>query len=541
MQLVNTLFFPLRSRIKTIMQTLIKGRLGWMIIVLSVILFYCFYFSQVKVGMTMEQLSSIGAVSMVSILLSAWIKARRGALLAWLLVSPNLLINGHIAYGVTLISSNHYEDLITFLLITFGISLAAGQFSSLSHRLALAYAAIQKQALTDSLTGLPNHRAIIDQLEKEVSRAKRYGRPFSLLFFDADRFKRVNDTYGHSAGDAVLRQIGERAGSILRGGDTLGRFGGEEFILLLPEATASEARAIAERVRTAVAARPMTIAEMPEGLPMSVSIGVATFREDANEGTELLSLADEAMYLAKRLGRNQVRTVAESRQARADPAFLLVLQEAERREAMDRQGKNPEQLQKDYTLKIISSLLLLMEQRDPAMREHSQRVSDLAITIAQELALEPHEVFQIGNAALLHDIGKVGLPDALLGKAEPLSNQERLLLNEHPERGAQILQINPFLRSLIPGVKYHHERWDGTGYPEKKGGELIPLAARIIAVAESYDTLLHGLSSQESHSLEEVIGELQRGVGTKFDRMIVQSLLSVLNQQQPRPLLSIAV
>ncbi len=418
MQQVNTLFFSFRSRTETITQTLIRSRLGWIIVVLSVILFYFFYLSRVKVGMTMEQLSPLGAISMISILISAWLKARRGAILAWLLVSPNLFINGYIAYGATLITSIHQETLITLLLITLGISLAAGQFSSLSHRLTLANAAIQKQALTDSLTGLPNHRAIIDQLEKELSRAKRYGRPFSLLFFDADRFKHVNDTYGHNAGDAVLRQIGERAGSILRGGDTLGRFGGEEFILLLPEATAREARAVAERVRTAVAAHPMMIAEMPEGLSMSVSIGVATYLEDADEKTELLSLADEAMYLAKQLGRNQVRTATESRQAKTDPALLLVVQEAERVEAVARQGKNLEQIHEDYILKIISSLLLLMEQRDPAMREHAQRVSDLAITIAQELALEPYEVFQIGNAALLHDIGKVGLPDALLGKAE---------------------------------------------------------------------------------------------------------------------------
>ncbi len=128
-----------------------------------------------------------------------------------------------------------------------------------------------------------------------------------------------------------------------------------------------------------------------------------------------------------------------------------------------------------------------------------------------------------------------------LEKLKSLSYQERLLLNEHPERGAQILQTNSFLRPLIPGVKYHHERWDGTGYPEKRGGELIPLAARIIAVAEFYDTLLQGLTYRESHSLEEVIAELQRGAGTKFDLVIVQSLLSVLAQQQSRPLSSIVV
>lgn len=395
-----------------------------------------------------------------------------------------------------------------------------------------AHATIQKQALTDALTGLPNHRALMDQLAKEFDRAHRYYRPFSLLFFDADRFKHVNDTYGHGAGDAVLYQIGERAGSILRGGDTLGRFGGEEFVALLPEADTSEASTVAERIRATIAARPMANAEVAEGIPMSVSIGIATYPIDGDGEKDLLQQADDAMYLAKQLGRNQVRTALEGRQASADPDLMLLLQEAEQGETLERQGQNPEQIKEGYILKMISSLMFLVEQRDPAMNEHSHRVCDLATAIAQELALEPREIFRIGTAALLHDIGKVGLPDALLRKAGQFSVKERELLREHPHLGAQILQTNPFLHDLMPAVLHHHERWDGTGYPQQLAGEHIPLAARIIAVAESYDVMLREHSYQVSHTPQQVLEELQRGIGTQFDPMIVQSLLAVLAHQQ---------
>jgi diguanylate cyclase (GGDEF)-like protein len=176
-----------------------------------------------------------------------------------------------------------------------------------------AYTTIQKQALTDGLTGLPNHQALIAQLYQELDSAQRSHRPFSLLFLDGDHFKRVNDRHGHVAGDAVLRQVGEYARSVLRTGDTVGRFGGEEFVVLLPEADAREASVIAERIRAAVAARPLASSEVEGGIVATVSIGLATYPGDGTSEKELLSKADEAMYVAKRLGRNQVRTAEEAR------------------------------------------------------------------------------------------------------------------------------------------------------------------------------------------------------------------------------------
>jgi diguanylate cyclase (GGDEF)-like protein/putative nucleotidyltransferase with HDIG domain len=387
-----------------------------------------------------------------------------------------------------------------------------------------AYMTIQKQALTDGLTGLPNHRAVMDHFLKELERARRYGRPLSVLFFDVDRFKHVNDTYGHSVGDTVLRQIGERSGSVLRGGDILGRFGGEEFVILLPEADGIEAKMVAERIRAAVAAEVMGVLEVEGGLGMTVSIGLATYPTDGTSEQELLLQADEAMYVAKRMGRNQVRTAEEARHMSADVELMTMLLQESRREAVAREGITPEQLRETYTLRTICSLMTLLERRDEGMSAHAHAVSDLATTIAQTMGVERNEVTRIGMAALIHDIGKIAIPDRLLQKAGHLSARERIMLEDHAELGAQILEASPFLHDLRPAVQHHHERWDGYGYPEQLRGEDIPLAARIIAVAEAYDAMLRDYPYQAGRSVDEAMKELQRCAGTQFDPAVVQAL-----------------
>lgn len=404
--------------------------------------------------------------------------------------------------------------------------------------LEVAHTIIQKQALTDGLTGLPNHRAIMDQLEKELDRARRFDRPLSLVFFDADRFKQVNDTHGHAVGDIVLHQIGERATSVMRGGDTLGRFGGEEFVLLLPEADANGAKVVAERLRSAIASEPVATDAVAGGLITTVSIGIATYPADAYTQQDLLLQADQAMYLGKRLGRNQVRTATEARQMSADLELMALLQQDGDQEVAEREGVTLDRLREIYTMKMIYSLLALLEHRDQDMSNEAHAVSDLATAIAQSMHLEYSQVSRIGMAALLHDIGKVGIPDLLLQKTGPLSTHERVLFREHPELGAQILEASPFLHDLVPAVLHHHERWDGLGYPNQLAGEDIPLAARIIAVAEAYDAIQANPLYQNNHSAEQIMTELQRNSGTQFDPAVIHSLLVVLTerQQQVQPL-----
>ncbi len=402
------------------------------------------------------------------------------------------------------------------------------------NELATAHAVIQQQALTDGLTGLPNHRAVMDQLEKELDRARRYNCPFSLLFFDADHFKRVNDTHGHAAGDAVLRQIGERARSFSRGGDTVGRFGGEEFVILLPEANAHEASIVAERIRGAVAARPINASEVPEGIPMTISIGLTSYPDDGDTEQVLLAQADEAMYVAKRLGRNQVRTAEEARQIQADLELMALLQKEEQQEAALREGVTPVQQKEMYALRMIHSLMSLLERRDPNLYAHAHAVSKLTIDIAQTMQMEATEVSHIGMAALVHDIGQVAIPDMILQKAGHLSQQERVLLKEHAELGALILEASPFLDHLVPAIRHHHEHWNGSGYPHQLAGATIPLSARIISVAETYDMMLRDRPYQIRRTTQEAIVELQRCSGTQFDPAVVLALLDVVTSEKDK-------
>jgi diguanylate cyclase (GGDEF)-like protein/putative nucleotidyltransferase with HDIG domain len=539
----------LLSSFHSLKQAMNKGPLAWGSIFLVIVLTLLPIILLDKPGVSLEPLGVFFALGLLPITLASWLIGRRGAIITCLLMISGIFLtslhfNGF-AGMIHLDGSILFSVFIAFLIV----ALAAGQLGYAGERLeaayselvashenlALAHAIIQKQALTDALTDLPNHRAVMDQLNKEVDRAQRYDHPFSLLFFDTDRFKRVNDTYGHAVGDVVLQQIGAYTGKVLRGGDTLGRFGGEEFVLLLPEANSSQASMIAESIRAAVTSRPMAAAEVPGGILITVSIGTATYLVDGDTPEMLLQQADEAMYLSKRLGRNQVRTATESRQISLDPELMFLLQESAQGEATERLEPDLEQVKQSYIVKMISSLLFLVEQRDPVMNEHSHRVSNMARAIAQEMGLEPQAIFMIGTAALLHDVGKIGLSDALLRKEELLSPTERQHLREHSELGAQILEVNPYLRPLIPAVLHHHERWDGTGYPERLAGKDIPLAARIIGVAEAYDVMLREPPYQERRTPQEAIVEMQRCAGTQFDPAIVQSLCTVLAHQDKLP------
>ncbi len=535
----------LLSLLGLLRQAVNRGPFAWGSIFLTVALTLLPLILLGKAGVSLEPLGMFLALGLLPIVLAAWLRGRTGAITASLcliagITLVSLLFNGFV--GMIHLDGNIlFSVFIGFLIV----ALVAGQLSYIGARLEItsselhvshenlanAQLIIQKQEVTDALTGLPNHRAIMDQLDKEIERARRYEHPFSLLFCDVDCFKRVNDTYGHAVGDAVLQQIGARASNVLRGSDMLGRFGGEEFVFLLPEADKSEASLIGERVRAAIASRLMGEAEVPGGILVTVSIGSATYLADGDTQEMLLQQADEAMCLSKQLGRNQIRTAAESRQVSIDPGLIFLLQESEPGEVVEQLGPSPEQVKQSYILKMISSLLFLVEQRDPVMNEHSHSVSAMARAMAQEMGLEAQEIFTIGTAALLHDIGKIGLPDGLLRKEELLSPAEREHLCEHPDLGAQILDVNPYLRPLIPAVLHHHERWDGTGYPKRLAGEHIPLAARIIGVAEAYDVMLREPSYQGSRTSQEAIVEIQRCAGTQFDPKIVQSLCRVLKHR----------
>ena len=383
---------------------------------------------------------------------------------------------------------------------------------------------------TDPLTMLPNHRALSERLEQEVARARRYGHPLSILFFDADHFKRVNDTYGHSTGDIVLQELGRLVNSLLRAGDSIGRYGGEEFLVLLPETTQEEACQVAERIRKTVAESPLATSAVKEGIPTTISLGVATFPTDGISVREVVEQADQAMYWAKRLGRNQVRTSQEAARLCEDEALVATISNLERDATTD--GVSLEEAVRTRQLMTIQSLMWLLDLRDQSIFSHSAQVSDLAGAIARALGESETQIFAVTTAALLHDLGKIALPDRLLYKAGPLTPTEHALIQQHPTIGAQILEVSPFLHHLMPAVAHHHENWDGTGYPDGLCGENIPLSARIIRVAEAYQAMTTDRPYQRRRGEEEARAELARCAGKQFDPAVVQAALRVLADQE---------
>ena len=389
-------------------------------------------------------------------------------------------------------------------------------------------------ATTDVLTNLPNHRALQSLLEQECERARRFGHSLSLLFFDGDRFKRVNDTYGHAVGDVVLRELGERARSILRAGDTVGRFGGEEFLILLPETEEQEALIVAERLRAAVAAFPLAAHEVEDGIAVTVSIGVASYPDDGVTASEVHEQADQAMYWAKRLGRNQIRTAAEAVRANRDATLRAATAHAlERQELTLLDAREPEQQLRVEQLQLIYSLMGVLDWREPGTCSHAHEVSDLITSMARLLEFDEAHILRVATSAFLHDIGKIALPDRLLQQpSQQFSTQEWRLLHQHAELGAAIVEDSVWLSDLAPAIRHHHERWDGTGTPDGLKGEDIPLEARMIAIAEAYHAMICDRPYQKARSVSEACEELTRRAGTQFDPTLLPIFQAVLAQRE---------
>ncbi len=378
--------------------------------------------------------------------------------------------------------------------------------------LASANARLLALSTTDPLTDLPNHRALHAAIEQEIERARRLGRSCSLLFLDLDHFKGLNDTYGHPVGDATLRELGEVIRRALRRIDTVGRWGGEEFVVLLPGADATTGLQVAERVRETVATHPFRTG----GRHLTCSIGVAAYPDDASSRDELVAAADRAMYVAKRLGRNQVRAASEPAvQALPDPRGLV--------------GSRDELA----LVGTVEALAAVVEARDRATGVHTEEVAILSGRLAAALGLGPLEVRGVTLAARLHDLGKVGVPDAILQKPSVLTAQEEEIVHLHPIVGATIVSYVPALRNLAPIIRSHHERWDGGGYPDGLAGEEIPLGARIVAVADAYGAMTEGRPYYQAVPPAVALAELKRCAGGQFDPQVVAALEQILSVESP--------
>jgi diguanylate cyclase (GGDEF)-like protein/putative nucleotidyltransferase with HDIG domain len=383
-----------------------------------------------------------------------------------------------------------------------------------THReLELAHEELAALVTTDPVTMLPNHRALVTAINEQLSGSQRRSRSFALVFFDVDHFKLFNDSVGHAAGDTALRELGEVARRCLRGMDTVGRWGGEEFVALLPDTTADGAMALTQRLRAAIAAHIFSVTERPH---LTCSLGVAIYPDDGVTRAQLIEAADQAMYAAKRFGRNQVVGAA-------DPVVTALGAGSHRPDARD----------EDAIRGSLEVLALLVDERDTNTGSHASEVADLAGRLAVELGCDQSQSSAIRMAARLHDIGKVAVPDAIFMKPGPLTGPEKAVMKQHPVVGGDILSLIPAVRSIAPWVRAHHERWDGTGYPDGLAGEEIPLEGRILAVADALDAMVSERPYSEPMDEAEALSEVVRCAGAQFDPLVVAALERILDSPTP--------
>jgi diguanylate cyclase (GGDEF)-like protein/putative nucleotidyltransferase with HDIG domain len=355
-------------------------------------------------------------------------------------------------------------------------------------------------ALTDPLTGLGNHRHFQERLEKELAQAQERGVPLTLCLVDVDDFKRINDRFGHPTGDRVLSQLASR----LRQTGEAFRLGGDEFALLLPgydeSSSFTAAQSVVERIGM------LTLEQIGA---VSVSAGLATSPQHAAERDQLIRLADSALYWAKEYGKNQVRAY------RPDVIELAELK---------RLASGPDRAAR---FRAAASLARAVDARNAYMGSHSQRVAELAARTARRLGLPEEEVELTRLAASLHDLGKLAIPEELLRKPGPLTEPERMVLERHPQIGFRMLE-SLGVDTVADWVLHHHERWDGSGYPDGLPGERIPLGARIIFVADASDAMTSEGVYRRRVSPQEAIAELHRCSGTQFDPEIVTAFADEL-------------
>jgi diguanylate cyclase (GGDEF)-like protein/putative nucleotidyltransferase with HDIG domain len=350
-------------------------------------------------------------------------------------------------------------------------------------------------ALTDPLTGLGNHRHFYEQLEREALAADN-AHPLSLCLLDVDDFKQINDLYGHPVGDQALVRVADR----LRQDGEAFRIGGDEFALLLPGKTAREAIEIAEGV----------IGRVSETAQLSA--GIVTYPDHGVERSELMRVADSALYLAKEHGKNRVRVY------RPD---LLELAELRRlAEGPDRAAR----------LRAAASLAHAVDARDAYTGSHSYMVGELAARVAKRMGLETEQVELARLAGSLHDLGKLAIPEEILRKPGPLNEAERLVLERHPQIGFRMLD-SLGIEPVASWVLHHHERWDGDGYPDRLGEDAIPLGSRILFVADAYDAMTTDRVYRSKLSHDRAISELERCAGTQFDPEVVAALLEELGEE----------
>jgi diguanylate cyclase (GGDEF)-like protein/putative nucleotidyltransferase with HDIG domain len=363
---------------------------------------------------------------------------------------------------------------------------------------------LQELASRDVLTGAFNRRSLYEQLEVLWTEHQSSGQALNCIMFDVDHFKKLNDNHGHAVGDQVLKDVARTIQQSVPAPGFAGRYGGEEFCVVLPAMSAAEATQVGEAIRQAIET------QLAEPYRVTASLGVSGSEFGATSFQAIIEQADQGLYAAKHAGRNAVRCWSPT----------LAAEEVVKSLAMPTTSEQP------ISYHAVASLHSALAYRDADTALHSQRVAEMSVSLARGL-LTASELYVLEIAALLHDIGKIGVPDSVLLKPAKLTPEEWKIMEAHARMGVEIVESSFNSKPLSDMVRYHHFRFDGVGTPE--GGPVgadIPIGARIICIVDAYDAMVSNRVYRKGRPAEQAFAELRRCAGTQFDSELVERFIA---------------
>lgn len=383
---------------------------------------------------------------------------------------------------------------------------------------AMQFSQSKRQAITDPVTGLYNYRHLYEELGRTLLAARARRLPISLVIIDIDAFKKFNDTYGHLIGDSALKAVADSIRRVVGQDGICARFGGDEFAVVLTSFTNEEACALAERIRLKTLDEA-TVALFEPLSTLTISVGVATSPDGLSDPEGLFQQADGALNLAKRGGKNQVVSAHEVR-ALADAPSRAIPMVA----AVDRPGDD------ETAAQVVEMLLNVMDAKAAGLRGHGQRVAALALRMAEQLGMRPSDVEVVRIGALIHDVGYTGIPEPLLAKPDAWTDDDWLIAKTHPFIGTRVLEPLKAFALAMPMVLYHHEWYDGTGYPFRLAGDAIPLSARIVALADVYDNLTRPRGPGRVYAADDALAAVKDLMGRQFDPQLWEPLCTAVQE-----------
>jgi diguanylate cyclase (GGDEF)-like protein/PAS domain S-box-containing protein len=399
------------------------------------------------------------------------------------------------------------------------------KFDLLNKELQKSNRKMKQLALKDPHTGLYNYHYLEEIIEAEFYRARRYAHSLSVIMLDIDYFKSINDVYGHLFGDLVLKQFAQQLKRMVRRYDILIRPGGEEFLILSPGTERSQALTLAQRLLDSL--NLYSFGNKKHTVKLKLSISVVSYPEDRIvKGTDLIVLAEHMLNKIKEEGGNKVYSSLDTKKSK-----VLGTESHDRGAEVKVLKTRIDKLNKQANQSLIEAIFAFaktIEVKDHYTGEHVEKTVHYATGVARELGLSKEEAERIKQAAMLHDLGKVGISENILLKKSKLTKKEFEAIKKHPQIGVDIIRPIQFLHAIIPLIFYHHERWDGKGYPSGLKGEDIPIGARIIALADVFQALISDRPYRKAYSKSKAIKIIEEGSGTQFDPQVVTALLKII-------------